>query len=86
MALRTNVFIIVLTITQILMILGYALLTFHDGYGTQQKLDEARQKQKDREDGEWSMLAVCLLYRTEVMQVHLTLGCVQHCENRLRLR
>lgn len=52
MALRINVFIIVLLFTQILIILAYSQLTFHDGYGDQQKLDEARQKQKDREDGE----------------------------------
>ncbi len=52
---RINVFIIFLTVVQILMIVGYALLTFHDGYGIQQKLDEARQKQKDREDGECSV-------------------------------
>jgi hypothetical protein len=51
MAVRINVFIIFLTVIQILMIVGYGLLTFHDGYGIQQKLDEARQKQKDREDG-----------------------------------
>lgn len=58
MALRTNVFIIVLTFMQILMIVGYALLTFHDGYGVGQKLDEARQKQKDREDGKQIILTL----------------------------
>jgi len=50
MAVRVNVFIVVLSLLQVLMIVAYSQLTFHDGYGNQEKLDEARQNLLDREN------------------------------------
>ncbi|EKX44137.1 hypothetical protein GUITHDRAFT_109920 [Guillardia theta CCMP2712] len=49
MAIRINAFIVTLATVQILLIVAYSILTFHDGYGDQQKLDTARQKQLDLE-------------------------------------
>lgn len=52
MAIRINIFILVLLIVQIGVIAIYAYFANHAGYGNQEKLDETRQGRQDREDGE----------------------------------
>ena len=50
MAARVNPFIIALIMLQTLIIVAYHLLTTHANMGNGTKLDEARQRQKDREE------------------------------------
>jgi ammonia channel protein AmtB len=45
-----NPFMAALATAQICIMIAYGVLTYHDGYGNQQKLDEARQAAKDLED------------------------------------
>ncbi len=53
MALRVNYFIIVLTLVQVGIFVVYWFFSEHEGFGEQIKLDEARQKQADKEEGLW---------------------------------
>mmetsp|Transcript_6290 Transcript_6290/g.22401 ORF Transcript_6290/g.22401 Transcript_6290/m.22401 type:complete len:499 (-) Transcript_6290:1141-2637(-) len=48
MGLRFNFFACNLLIIQTLIIIAYGIMTRHDGYGTQQKIDPARQAQLDQ--------------------------------------
>lgn len=61
MGLRFNFFACNLLIIQTLIIIAYGIMTRHDGYGTQQKIDPARQAQLDQAQGLYLLFPLHLL-------------------------
>eukprot|EP00960_Hanusia_phi_P034338 751001-Hanusia_phi.AAC.2 len=61
MAVRINAFIVTLATVQILLIVAYSILTYHEGYGDQQKLDTARQAQLTKYRSSSSCISAVLM-------------------------